>query len=116
MRPNQFTRWPAWTNSPVVLYHGTNDTSAHSIVILGVDLRRSEPNKDFGRGFYTTTRMKSAELFADRRVKRSGGLPAVVALEFKRSNLSALKTLAFVRGTLDAEDFWSFVQHCRTRM
>ena len=36
------------------LYHGTNLTSAFDIWLHGIDLSKSLPNLDFGKGFYVT--------------------------------------------------------------
>lgn len=38
----------------IKLYHGTNLSSAFDIWLHGVDLNKSLPNLDFGKGFYTT--------------------------------------------------------------
>jgi hypothetical protein len=41
-------------------------------------------------------------------------LPAVVELTVSRDDWAQLETLAFVRGDFAADDFWSFVHHCRS--
>jgi hypothetical protein len=44
------------------------------------------------------------------RTPRQG---AVVELTVHRDDLAQLQTLAFVRGHYSADDYWSFVFHCR---
>lgn len=39
----------------MILYHGTN------IEIIDIDLLKSKPNKDFGRGFYLTESLSQAQ-------------------------------------------------------
>lgn len=54
----------------MILYHGTN------IEIIDIDLLKSKPNKDFGRGFYLTESLSQAQDMA--RIKTanwSGALP-----------------------------------------
>ena len=68
---------------------------------------------DFGRGFYTTTLEHQARSWAWRVAERYGGRPAVVFADVERDALAKLESLAFVRGDFYAEDFWSFVVHCR---
>ena len=47
-----------------LLYHGSN------ISFSAIDLSKSIPKKDFGRGFYTTTDKNQAEKFARLKAKR----------------------------------------------
>ena len=88
----------------------------------GVSHLLSAPDTDFGLGFYTTTLMRQAEDWA--YIKHKGkslfnrGLPdfqpVVVWFRVPRDRLALLESLAFVRGDYDAEEFWSFAQHCRS--
>lgn len=48
------------------LYHGTN------IDFKEIDLQKSLPYKDFGRGFYLTTILQQAERMAQRKSHRFG--------------------------------------------
>ncbi len=107
-------RWPRWNNPRIVLYHGTALSFAAEIQHIGVDTTVGRVRVDFGSGFYTTTWLQQARQWASDKVAAGGGQPAIVKLEIDRKSLSALRTLAFVRGSEDAADFWSFVQHCRT--
>lgn len=107
---------PPWTNQSLVLYHGTLDTYARSIV-RKVVIAKGRTRTDFGRGFYTTTTLLQARTWAWMRAQRRRGKgirPAVVRLELDRDALADLQTLCFVRGDFDAEDFWSIVFHCRS--
>jgi hypothetical protein len=62
-----------WSNGPLVLYHGCDDTSAQSIMTPaspnrhGIHLAYSRPLADFGRGFYTTTYLHQAKNWANVR-------------------------------------------------
>jgi hypothetical protein len=105
--------WPFWTNAPIVLFHGTTLASAKNILRVGIDLSLCDGSSDFGRGFYTTTRLAQANLFSETRVQKYGGTAAVVRLTLDRETLGSLKTIAFVRGDRSADDFWSFIVHCR---
>jgi len=106
--------WPVWTNRPIHLFHGTTLLSAQSIKTGGVDLDRCRERTDFGCGFYTTTLEASAWDMARKKADTLGGQPrAVIRLRLDRYGLGLLKTLAFVRGTLDATDFWSYVYSSR---
>lgn len=66
----------------MILYHGTN-TDFNEI-----DLKKSRPDKDFGRGFYLTHIRKQAEQMAVRRCEFAGwGGPVVQKYEFDESLL-----------------------------
>lgn len=104
---------PVWTNQSVRLYHGTTLAHAGEITASGVRIEASRFKTDFGRGFYTTTLEHQARTWAwDVRRKR-GGRPVVVYADVDREELATLETLTFVRGDFAAEDYWSFVVHCR---
>jgi hypothetical protein len=105
---------PLWRNGPLILYHGTLQRHAASI-LRGIDPAYFKPYKDFGRGFYLTTSLRQASLWARRRADRKlgGELPAVLRFVVPLDELSRLETLAFVRSDYEAEDFWSLVAHCR---
>lgn len=66
----------------MILYHGTN------IDFDEIDLKKSRPDKDFGRGFYLTHIKKQAEQMAVRRCEFSGwGTPVIQKYEFDESLL-----------------------------
>jgi hypothetical protein len=106
--------WNEWDNSPIVLFHGTTASGAASI-LSAIDVAIGEPDKDFGRGFYTTTLRSQASEWAERKAitSRVEQLPAIVKLTLDRVALSGLNHLGFVRKGYDAVDFWRFVFHCR---
>ena len=52
-----------WTNQPILLYHGTTDAHAASI-LRRVDPQAGRRQTDFGTGFYTTTNLQQAWLWA----------------------------------------------------
>jgi hypothetical protein len=104
---------PNWSNQKLVLYHGTLYTDALKIVTR-VDISKGRTYTDFGPGFYTTTIFRQAKSWAwtrSRRKRRSTF--AVVSLEIERDALAGLQALWFVRGSFDADDFWSLIFHCR---
>jgi hypothetical protein len=104
---------PPWSNQDLVLFHGTTLPAGESILADGVLLDRAERRADFGRGFYTTTDLRQASNFA-RRISEPRCMPgSIVQFSLERNLLSELAALAFVRGGLDALDYWSMVRHCR---
>lgn len=54
----------------MVLYHGTNHTSAVSIVNKGIDLACSQKYLDFGPGFYATSSYYHAAITAIRKTDK----------------------------------------------
>ncbi len=105
---------PLWSDQDIVLYHGTLDMHVASI-LQGMDLNKCKHLRDFGRGFYTTTKRTQAERWAnDLAAQTAGAAPAVLEFTVERNALASLETLFFVRGNAAAVDFWSFVQFCRS--
>lgn len=105
---------PPWSDQDIVLYHGTLDAHVDSI-LQGVDLNRCKHLRDFGRGFYTTTKRTQAQRWAnDLAAQTTRAAPAVLEFTVERNDLAVLEILFFVRGTAVAVDFWSFVQYCRS--
>ena len=105
---------PLWSDQDIALYHGTLDMHVASI-LQGVDLNKCKHLRDFGRGFYTTTKRTQAERWAnDLAAQTAGAAPAVLEFTVERNALASLETLFFVRGSAAAVDFWSFVQFCRS--
>jgi hypothetical protein len=105
---------PLWSDQDIVLYHGTLDMHVASI-LQSVDLHKCKHLRDFGRGFYTTTKRTQAERWAnDLAAQTAGAAPAVLEFTVVRNALATLETLFFVRGSAAAVDFWSFVQFCRS--
>ena len=58
------------------LYHGSN------VVIETIDLQKTKPYKDFGRGFYLTTIKEQAEKMGQRVSRIYGGTPYVTEYVF----------------------------------
>jgi hypothetical protein len=105
----------AWTNQPLVVYHGTTHVHAEEILRSGVRIGGGRPGRDFGQGFYTTTVREQAEHWAwQRSGNAQEAKPSVLEITLDRDAVGALETLAFVRGEREAEDFWSLVAHCRS--
>jgi hypothetical protein len=107
---------PLWTNQPLIVYHGTVDVHASS-VLAGVKLSITDNDSDFGRGFYTTTSLRQARIFAENSQLRSTtkGVKrgAVIKFTLNRDDLAQLESLWFVRSSLDADDFWNLIESCR---
>ncbi len=59
----------------MILYHGTN------MDIEYIDLSKCAPHKDFGKGFYTTTKYDQAKAMAVRKSLIFGGKPCVISFE-----------------------------------
>jgi hypothetical protein len=108
---------PVWTNHDIVLYHGTLNTSAENIAENGVDPARFRSRRDFGSAFYVTTSLPQAEAWAYQKfetgVLHPASPPAVCRFSLSRARLAELRCLWFVRGSPDANDYWSFVRFCR---
>ncbi len=70
----------------MILYHGSN------VPIDKIDLDKSKPNKDFGKGFYLSENETQAMEMARFKSMQIGGEPVVTKFEFdeaamQRSNL-----------------------------
>jgi hypothetical protein len=77
-----------WTNSPAVVYHGTDEFSADNIRNNGIMLSLSRPAADFGRGFYVTSNLHQAEQWANQKIDHLptgvSARAAVLALDLDR--------------------------------
>ena len=85
----------------MILYHGTNcDFSV-------IDLKKTKPYKDFGKGFYVTDIPQQAYDLARNRSKIWGGTPFVQKYEFDETNLQSdkLKVLHFEKVCVEWADF-----------
>ena len=58
------------------LYHGSNTN------IQQIELAKSKPNKDFGKGFYLTADIDQAQQLAEQRALFFGGEPVVNTYNF----------------------------------
>jgi hypothetical protein len=65
----------------MILYHGSN------IEIEDIDLAKCRLFKDFGRGFYLTTRKDQAQKMANRVSRIYGGSPCVNVYKFDETVL-----------------------------
>lgn len=74
----------------MILYHGTNAS------FEAIDLLRSKPNKDFGRGFYLSADKEQAVEMARIKVEQfETGTPTVMTYEVEESQMAELKMLRF---------------------
>jgi hypothetical protein len=105
------TNNPIWSNPDLILYHGTDKTSALNIIGNKVDISNARANTDFGKGFYTTTNLNQAKVWANIRSQKTNGQTAIVKFTVDRSKLAKLDFLCFVR--YKDEDFWKLIEHCR---
>ncbi len=73
------------------LYHGS------TVEIVDIDLSKSKPNKDFGRGFYLSADKLQAQRLAGYKAFQIGGTPVINSYEFDEKLLidGSLKTLEF---------------------
>ena len=71
----------------MMLFHGSN------VAVSTILLDRCQPNKDFGKGFYTTSLSEQAGMMAKRVARRFGGVPCISTFSIEdgfqnRSDLS----------------------------
>ena len=87
----------------MILYHGSN------VPIDRIDLSKSRPGKDFGKGFYLSADENQAIEMAESKVAFLGGESIVTSFEFDESNLSSniLKVKMFESYTEDWAHFVS---------
>ena len=85
----------------MILYHGSN------IEIKEIDLSKSKPFKDFGKGFYLSDNEEQASKMADFKVSLFQGIPVVSVFEFDYEKLknSDLKIKLFEDYSLCWLDF-----------
>ncbi len=111
-----------WSDGPLVLYHGTDDSSATKISAGGVDLSVCTAYTDFGPGFYTTTNLDQAKNWANTRCRKLNAKvpppapPAratVLQFDVDRNQIANLDTLCFILENSNPE-FWDFIRLCRT--
>lgn len=117
----------AWTNRPLVLYHGTTNIAASAISIPSdsrphsIDLALCNPKADFGQGFYLTTVLTQAEDWADRQFRylpkknKESAHAVVLRFEVDRNRLASLLSLCFVTDG-PSPDYRDFVEYCRNQM
>lgn len=90
------------------LYHGTN------VNFELIDIEKSNPYKDFGKGFYLTEIREQAEKLAQKKARIFGGVPIVQVYEFdeKLLNDSSLKVLIFEK---PIQEWAAFIYKNRSR-
>lgn len=72
------------------LYHGTNIDFDH------IDINKSKPNKDFGRGFYLSADYEQAKNMADIKVEQmETGMPLVQEYSINEIEMKSLKCMTF---------------------
>lgn len=72
------------------LYHGTNKE------FLEIDLLKSKPNKDFGRGFYLSADYNQALNMAHVKMEQlESGSPVVLEYEISEEAWDSLRVLRF---------------------
>ena len=83
------------------LYHGSN------ILIDKIDLRKSKPNKDFGRGFYLSDNEEQALEMAKFKTLTLGGEPLISMFEFDENIITnnTLKVKVFQDYSEEWADF-----------
>ena len=74
----------------MILYHGTN------ISFDEINLNKSKPNKDFGKGFYLSADYEQALAMAKIKVEQlESGEPIVLEFEVDETQIAQLKILQF---------------------
>ena len=94
----------------MILYHGTIDKYADSIMNNGILLKKSKPHLDFGPGFYTTSDKEFAISTAKWRMRRYNAFHKndpvkwrVVELECYEDRIPLLRIKTFEK----ADDLWA---------
>lgn len=92
----------------MTLYHGTN------VDFDLIDIEKSNPYKDFGKGFYLTDIKEQAERMALRKVKFFGGVPIIQVYDFDEGDLQRenLKVKFFSE---PSEEWAVFIHNNRNR-
>lgn len=90
------------------LYHGTN------VDFDLIDIEKSNPYKDFGKGFYLTDIKEQAERMALRKVNFFGGVPVIQVYDFDEAALQMekLKVKVFSK---PSEEWAVFIHNNRNR-
>lgn len=85
----------------MILYHGSN------ISIEQIDLEKSKPNKDFGKGFYLSENESQAREMALFKSMQMGGEPVISRFEFDNEvmNDTCLKIKIFNEYSEEWADF-----------
>lgn len=85
----------------ITLYHGS------TVNIEVIDLQKSRPNKDFGRGFYLSADRQQAWRMGEFKALTEGGEPAMNEYLFDETLLSSkeLRVLTFEGYTKEWADF-----------
>lgn len=78
------------------LYHGSTE------VIERIDLSRSKPNKDFGKGFYLSDNLQQAKEMAAFKAEQMDASPIITVFEFDEKLLH--------NGILQVKEFDSYCQ------
>lgn len=74
----------------MILYHGSN------CEFDAIDLHRSKPGKDFGRGFYLSADRGQAMEMAQTKVDQlESGTPTVMTYEVDEAEMNSLRVLRF---------------------
>ncbi len=83
------------------LYHGSN------VTVESIDLAKSRPNKDFGRGFYLSANMQQAWRMGEFKSITEGGKPIMNTFIFDETALTSgeLKVKIFEGYTREWADF-----------
>lgn len=66
----------------MILYHGS------TVQVKDIDLQKSKPNKDFGKGFYLSLDKEQAFAMASYKAGQIGGEPVLNAYEFDEIHLT----------------------------
>ena len=84
----------------MILYHGTN------VEFDVIDLTKSKPNKDFGRGFYLSDNYEQALNMAKTKVEQfEVGLPIVMKYEVDDNAFQTFRVLQFKEYTKEWAQF-----------
>jgi hypothetical protein len=93
------------------LYHGSN------VIIDSIDLQKSRPNKDFGRGFYLSADSEQALRMGELKVSIEGGEPVLNTYLFDERLLVSgeLKVKTFDSYTREWAEFIFLNRNSKTK-
>lgn len=93
----------------MIVYHGSNQD------IEEIDLSRGSKFKDFGKGFYVTPNLDTAERMARKKVELFKGEPIVIYYEFDESALDASELSVLVYPEKASAEWIRFIEYNRNR-
>lgn len=93
----------------MIVYHGSNQD------IEEIDLSKGSRFKDFGKGFYVTPNLETAERMARKKVELFNGEPIVIYYEFDESAFESSELNVLIYPEKATAEWIHFIEHNRNR-